>query len=87
MATKIKTWYSKESTGILEQRTYESGQVRWYEKGFETWYRLEEDTALRWLEKKYYLTEAEKEEFQQDESYRMLRSYWLHLAQKVGSNK
>jgi len=83
-AIKTETWYQKDGTGLLEKRTYESGQVRWYEKGYKSWHRSEEDMALMWLDKKYFLTEEENHEYTINETVRMMNNFLLSLAQKAG---
>jgi len=87
MLITTEQWLGVENSETLEKRTYESGQVRWYHKGFYRWYRLEQSMAYYWLKKKYFVKPDELQVIKEKESIKMMHRYWLHLAQKVGSNK
>jgi len=89
MNTAIATeqWLGVESSELLEKRTYKSGQVRWYSKGFYACYRLEASTAKHWLMKKYFVKQDEYDAIKAKETDMMMLRYTLRLAQRAGGFK
>jgi len=89
MNTAITTeqWLGVESSEVMEKRTYESGQVRWYSKGFYGWHRLEAGTAKHWLNKKYFVKQDEYDAIKAKESEMMMLRFYLTQAHKAGGVK
>ena len=89
MTTAIKTEIFKltGSGNEIEKRTYKNGKERWYEKGYFKYYRMEESTAERWLNRKIAVPESEYEKVKKYEDEMLMLRFYLRLAQKIGNVK
>jgi len=83
-AIESEEWRSIDSIEKMQKRTYKSGAVRYYTKGYRKWYRLDECMALHWLKQKYFVKQAEYKIIKEEESKDTMRKLWLRIGQKLG---